>query len=110
MLRNSHPHHQRLLLGSHITKSEVTSAFMGGGGLHHSRGWVLLKIIDYKQQKTNCVIVSKRHGSSAGALVKNPPADARDTGSTPGSGGSPEGRNGHPFPYSCLGNPMDRGA
>ena len=34
----------------------------------------------------------------------------RDTGSIPGSGRSPGGGNGNPVQYSCLGNPMDRGA
>ena len=33
-----------------------------------------------------------------------------DEGSTPGPGRSPGGRNGTPLQYSCLGNPMDRGA
>ena len=28
----------------------------------------------------------------------------------PGSGRSPGGGNGNPLQYSCLGNPMDRGA
>ena len=35
---------------------------------------------------------------------------AVDTGSIPGSGRSPRGRNGNPLQYSCLNNPMDRGA
>ena len=42
-------------------------------------------------------------GSSA---VKNPPANAGDTGDTgsiPGLGRSPEGGNGNPFQYSCHG-------
>ena len=43
-------------------------------------------------------------------MVKNPSANARDTGSIPGSGRSPGERNGNPLQYSCLGNPMDRGA
>ena len=46
-------------------------------------------------------------------LVKSPPAnagDTRDMGSIPGSGRSPGVGNGNPFQYSCLGNPMDRGA
>ena len=46
-------------------------------------------------------------------MVKNPPADAgdaRDIGSIPGSGRSPGGGNGNPLQYSCLENPMDRGA
>ena len=33
-----------------------------------------------------------------------------DTDSIPGSGRSPKERNGNPLQYSCLGNPMDRGA
>ena len=46
-------------------------------------------------------------------MVKNPPANAgyvRDVDSIPGSGRSPGERNGNPLQYSCLGNPMDRGA
>ena len=46
-------------------------------------------------------------------MVKNSPANAGDTedvGSIPGSGRSPGGGNGNPLQYSCLGNPMDRGA
>ena len=35
--------------------------------------------------------------------------DLRDTGSIPGSRGSPGGGHGNPLQYSCLGNPMDRG-
>ena len=42
--------------------------------------------------------------------VKNPPADAGDTGSIPGSGRSPGGGRGDPLRYSCLENPMDRKA
>ena len=46
-------------------------------------------------------------------MVKNVPAnigDARDMGSTPGVGRSSGEGNGNPVQYSCLGNPMDRGA
>ena len=46
-------------------------------------------------------------------LVKSPPANARDTsnvGLVPGSGRFPGERNGNPVQYSCLENPMDRGA
>ena len=41
-------------------------------------------------------------------MVKNPPANAEDLGSIPELGRG-EG-NGNPLQYSCLGNPMDRGA
>ena len=36
--------------------------------------------------------------------------NAGDPGSIPGSGISPGEGNGNPLQYSCLGNPMDRGA
>ena len=36
--------------------------------------------------------------------------DARDTDSVPGSGNSPQIGNGNPLQYSCLGDPMDKGA
>ena len=43
-------------------------------------------------------------------MVKNLPANAGDMGSNPGLGRSPEEGNGNPLQYSCLGNPVDRGA
>ena len=48
-----------------------------------------------------------------GTVVKNPPAsvgDAGDYSSIPGLGRFLEGGNGNTLQYSCLGNPMDRGA
>ena len=52
-------------------------------------------------------------GFPGGTVVKNPPANAghtTETGLIPGSGRSPGARNGNPFQYSYLKNPMDRGA
>ena len=49
-------------------------------------------------------------------LVKNPPAiqgiaySTGDSSSIPGSGRSPGEENDNPLQYSCLENPMDRGA
>ena len=46
-------------------------------------------------------------------MVKNPPAnagDVRDMSSISGLERSPGEGNGNPLWYSCLGNPMDRGA
>ena len=43
-------------------------------------------------------------------MVKNLSVNAGETGSIPGSGRSPRERNGNPLQYSCLGNPMERGA
>ena len=45
-----------------------------------------------------------------GSVVKNLPASAGGIGLIPGSGRSSEEGNGNPLQYSCLGNPMDRGA
>ena len=42
--------------------------------------------------------------------VKNPSANAGDVGSLSGSGRSPAEVNGNPLQYSCLRNPMYRGA
>ena len=45
--------------------------------------------------------------------VKNPPAnagDAEDMGTSPGLGRSPGQGHNTPLEYSCLENPMDRGA
>ena len=47
---------------------------------------------------------------SSGSVVKNPPADAGDVGSIPGSRRSLGEGSGNPLQYSSLGNPMDRGA
>ena len=51
--------------------------------------------------------------SQVALVVKNLPANAgdiRDTGLIPGSGRCPGGGHSNPLQYSCLENPMDRGA
>ena len=55
---------------------------------------------------------SGSRASQVALVVKNMPAnagDVRDMGSIPGLERSPEGGNGNPLQYSCLGDPMDRG-
>ena len=49
-------------------------------------------------------------GFPDGSVGKESACKAGDTGSLPGSGRFPRGRNGNPFQYSCLENPIDRGA
>ena len=52
-------------------------------------------------------------GFPDGTVVKILPADAGaigDVGSIPGSGRTPGEGHGNPLQYSCLENPMDRGA
>ena len=41
-------------------------------------------------------------GFPGGSVVKNPPANAGDTGSIPGLGRSPGEGNGNPLQYSSL--------
>ena len=49
-------------------------------------------------------------GLPGGSVVKSLPASAGGAGSTPGPGSSLGEGTGYPLQYSCLGNPMDRGA
>ena len=60
----------------------------------------------YKHFNFKCLYL-KRTGFPSGSVVKNPPAKAGDN---PRSEICPGEGNGNPLPYSCLGNPMDRGA
>ena len=68
------------------------------GDIHPQRVWAHLQEL---------------RGFPGGSVVKNTPAyawDIRDSVSIPGSGRSPGGGHGNPLQYSCLKNPMDRGA
>ena len=49
-------------------------------------------------------------GFPGGIVVKNPTDNAGDMDSIPGLGRSPREGNGDSLQYSCLGNPIDRGA
>ena len=49
-------------------------------------------------------------GFPGSSVVKNPPANAGDSGSISGWGRSAEEGNGNSLQHSCLENPMDRGA
>ena len=48
-----------------------------------------------------------RKGFPSGSVVKNPPANARDSGLILGSGKCPGEGNGNPLQCSCLENSMD---
>ena len=64
----------------------------------------------YKSQKTQPELA---HASQAALVVTIPPANAeeiREAGLIPGLGRSPGGAHGNPLQYSCLEDPMDRGA
>ena len=60
-----------------------------------------------------CTSLSFLRVSQVAPVVKNPPAnegDISNVGLIPVSGRSPGGGNGNPLQYSCLANPVDRGA
>ena len=48
--------------------------------------------------------------SQVAQMVKKSPCNAGDPDLIPGLGRSPGGGHGNPLQYSCLENPMDRGA
>ena len=49
-------------------------------------------------------------GFPGDSVIKNLPDNTGDLSLFPGSGRSLGEGNGNPLQYSCLGNPMDRGA
>ena len=58
----------------------------------------------------NPVLHNDYEGFPDDSVVKNLPANAGHSGSIPGSASSSGEGNGNPLQYSCLGNPMGRGA
>jgi len=56
------------------------------------------------------VSLEKMRGFPHSSVGKKFTCNAGDPGSIPGSGRSPGEGNGNPLQYSCLENPMDRGA
>ena len=78
---------------------------MGVGGLQSlSQSNAFLTIFK------NYMLICQFIGFLGGSVVKNPLANAGDTGSIPWSGRSPGGGNGNPLQYSCLRNPRNRRA
>ena len=66
---------------------------------------MLLKILNWY----NSLIYFYLKDFPGGTMVKNPPANAGDTGSIPGWGRVLGGEIGNPLQYSCLGNATNRG-
>ena len=65
-----------------------------------------LKLIPY----TPVILYINIHCLPGGSVIKNPSANARDMGSIPGTGRYPGKGNDNLLHYSCLGNPINRGA
>ena len=55
-------------------------------------------------------VLTTAPGGLAGKESACSGGDTGDLGSIPGPGRSPGGGNDNPFQYSCLENPMDKGA
>ena len=71
--------------------------------------WIVLVRVLWRNKPVGYIEIHIRGGASLVLVAKNPPANA-DVGSIPGSGRSPGEGNGNPLQYSCLENPIDRGA
>ena len=61
-------------------------------------------------QMADLLLHTAEKSSQVAIVVKNLPINAGDPGLIPGSGRSSGGGHDNPLQYSCLGNPMDRGA
>ena len=61
-------------------------------------------------KKSSALKKNQKPEKAADKRAENPPANARNTDLIPESGGYPAVGNGNSLQYSCLGNPMDRGA
>ena len=74
--------------------------------------WILLTdpIIQKALSWESIPIQEKQKEFKDGSEVKASACNVGDLGSIPGSGRSPGEGNGNPLWYSCLENPMDRGA
>ena len=82
---------------------------LGGGWIH-----VYVRPSPFTETiRASLISYTPIRASQVAPVVKNPPAnvgDAGDLGLIPGPGKSPGGRDGNPLRYSCLENPMGRGA
>ena len=75
--------------------------------------WTIREVPRSFSVQTNSSKYKEIRASQVALVVRNLPANAgdlRDAGLIPGLGRAPGGGHGSPLLYSCLENPMDRGA
>ena len=73
--------------------------------------WTVQSIGHKESDTTEPLSISQRaQGFPGGSDGKESSCKEEDLGSIPGLGRSPGGGDSNPLQYSCLGNPMDRGA
>ena len=96
---------------TNITDSVAAEISFSPGAINpwwrYEQGWFLLRLLCF------CGWLCSLWGFPDETVIKNPPANVGDSGdvvSIPGLERSPRGGNGNPLQYSCLKNPMDRGA
>ena len=89
----------------------ATQGFLEGPAYFHWAQRGLLGVASSSsQQQIDWCPTNDRVASQVALVVKNPPPNAGDPHLVPGLGKSPGGGHGNPLQYSCLENPMDRGA
>ena len=68
-------------------------------------------MVNFQEEEAHCDQgLCMNRASLVAQMVKNSPANAGDLGSIPGLERFPGEGKGYPLQYSCLENPMDRGA
>ena len=100
---------------THPTSRHVPSLFFLSENLasrnFSPRLLLIIQVLDKLVGISTCVKTCRYVRASQVALVvKNLPANAGEAGLTLGWGRSPGGGHGNPHQYSCLENPMNRGA
>ena len=101
--------------GGHLLKNYVLWDYLSTGA-----HWGLTTFYSFIQKRNRVSettsplpLCHRSWASHVASVVKNPPAkarDIRDVSSLPGMGRYPGREHGNPLQYSCLENPMDRGA
>ena len=71
---------------------------------------IKIKVQKNRREQMYFTYVNRETGLSCGSDGIESTCNAGEPGLIPGSGRSPGEGNGYPFQYSCLKNPMDRGA
>ena len=74
------------------------------------RTMVLLTDVGWRKDEGFCELLENWRGFPGGSEGKESACNPGDLGVSPGLGRSPGEGNGYPLQYSCLENPMDRGA
>ena len=95
-------------VGCHFLLQRIFPTQGSNSGVPHCRQ--MLYHLNH-QGSLNCMSLYSNLGFPGDSVVKNPTANAGDTGDAaliPGSGRSPGGGNGNPL-HSCGGNSIDRG-